>query len=429
MATIIASDGNKIKIEVEIDLTGSMLDMEDKILNACNEVGVVSTEAALKKFDTDGSDIVIGDTKYTVNKISNKDYETPYGRVSVKRHLYQTNKGGKTYIPLDIAARIIHSATPRFAKILSGKYAKMHGSAVLKDLEDSHNRHVSLQYTQDLSDIVSAIAQSKEETWKYHIPKIDANITSVAISLDGAHVGMKSAGYRETMAGTISLYDSNGERKHTIYIGASPEYGKEKFYQRLTNEIEHVKKLYPDPVYIGVADGAKSNWSFLEKHATNQILDFYHVTEYLNNAAEVMKNPIKRKEWIDNACHELKNTIGAPQKILNNMRSMQQSLSKKITKTARIHLQDAITYFTNNIENGVERMNYAKHTEKHFPIGSGVVEAACKTLIKHRCCYSGMRWTEAGLKVVLTLRALVQTKGRWSQFWKKIDQFGAPHLA
>jgi hypothetical protein len=58
-------------------------------------------------------------------------------------------------------------------------------------------------------------------------------------------------------------------------------------------------------------------------------------------------------------------------------------------------------------------------------IGSGVTEAACKTLVKQRLCGSGMRWKDQGAKVILSLRALVQSKGRWQQFWDKIDQYGS----
>ena len=70
-------------------------------------------------------------------------------------------------------------------------------------------------------------------------------------------------------------------------------------------------------------------------------------------------------------------------------------------------------------------MDYAMHTEKNLPIGSGVTEAACKTLVKQRLCGSGMRWKDQGAKVILSLRALVQSKGRWQQFWSKIDQYGS----
>ena len=84
-------------------------------------------------------------------------------------------------------------------------------------------------------------------------------------------------------------------------------------------------------------------------------------------------------------------------------------------------MQAALTYFKNHRQ----MMDYAMHTEKNLPIGSGVTEAACKTLVKQRLCGSGMRWKDQGAKVILSLRALIQSKGRWQQFWGKIDQYGS----
>ena len=52
---------------------------------------------------------------------------------------------------------------------------------------------------------------------------------TISISLDGTCILMVKEGYREAMAGAISLYNKAGDRLHSIYIGASPEYGKEKF--------------------------------------------------------------------------------------------------------------------------------------------------------------------------------------------------------
>ena len=79
-------------------------------------------------------------------------------------------------------------------------------------------------------------------------------------------------------------------------------------------------------------------------------------------------------------------------------------------------------YFHNHIH----QMNYAVYGEKHYPIGSGGTVAACKTVIKQRLCCSGMRWKETGAAVVLSLRTLVLTPTRWSQFWNKLNQYGFP---
>ena len=115
---------------------------------------------------------------------------------------------------------------------------------------------------QDVSDWAGGIAQAKEELWEYAIPPMDEAITTIVVSLDGAYVLMREDGYREAMVGNISLYDVTGKRQHTVYIGEAPEYGKGTFFQRLEKEIATVKKHYPDALYLGIADGAKNNWSF-----------------------------------------------------------------------------------------------------------------------------------------------------------------------
>ena len=70
----------------------------------------------------------------------------------------------------------------------------------------------------------------------------------------------------ETMVGTLSFYDQAGERQHTVYLGATPEYGKAKFLGHLEAEIVRAKAKCPEAHYVGIADGAKGNWDFLGRH-------------------------------------------------------------------------------------------------------------------------------------------------------------------
>ena len=423
MAEIIACNGNELTIQVTIKLTGSLLEMENTILDSFNEMGCLATTEALKRFDTDGSPIKWGDTKMTARDKDNKTYQTPYGSVQLERYVYQTSKGGRIYCPLEHHARIIRGATPKFAQQLSHKYANMNAPAVCLDLEDNHHRKIAHSYLQDVSDWVGGIAQAKEELWEYDIPPLDEAITTIVVSLDGAYVLMREDGYREAMVGNISLYDVTGKRQHTVYIGEAPEYGKGTFFQRLEKEIATVKKHYPDALYLGIADGAKNNWSFLEQHTSRQLLDFFHVTEYLANVTYAAypgkTDKPKRTIWLDERCKQLKREPGAVETLISEMEKLAQKNS--LTKTVKENLLAALTY----IKNHNQMMDYAMHTEKNLPIGSGVTEAACKTLVKQRLCGSGMRWKDQGAKVILSLPALVQSKGRWQQFWDKIDQYGS----
>ena len=99
----------------------------------------------------------------------------------------------------------------------------------------------------------------------------------------------------------------------------------------------------------------------------------------------------------------------------------QLSRRSSLSQTMREQAYSAWTYFTNHRY----QMDYPGFLAEGLPIGSGVTEAACKSLVKQRLCASGMRWKETGAKIVLSLRALTNTVGRWTQFWQKIDQFGA----
>ena len=94
----------------------------------------------------------------------------------------------------------------------------------------------------------------------------------------------------------------------------------------------------------------------------------------------------------------------------------------ELNATQREKLESAITYF----DNQHQQMDYAAALDKHGPIGSGVTEAACKTVVKQRLGRSGRRWKEKGAAVVLSLRALMLTPDRWRQFWDKLDRFGFP---
>ena len=423
MAEIIARIGDELTIQVTMKLSGSFMEMENTILDGCNEIGCLATTEALQKFDTDGSPIKLGDTKMTARAKDNKTYQTPYGSVQLGRYVYQTPKGGVIHCPLEHNARIIRGATPKFAQQISHKYSNMNAPAVCLDLEENHHRKIAHSYLQDVSDWVGGIAQAKEELWEYDIPPLNEAITTVVVSLDGAYVLMRDDGYREAMVGNISLYDVTGERLHTVYIGEAPEYGKGTFFQRLEKEIATVKKQYPDALYLGIADGAKANWSFLEQHTSRQLLDFFHVTEYLANVSYAAypgnTDKPKRTIWLDEHCRQLKHEQDAAEILINEMEKLTQKTS--LSKTIKENLQAALTYFKNHRQ----MMDYATHIEKNLPIGSGVTEAACKTLVKQRLCGSGMRWKDQGAKVILSLRALVQSKGRWQQFWDKIDQYGS----
>jgi hypothetical protein len=426
VVTITARTPTSFTLQVEVPYNDSMLGFEETLQERLNEAGVVATTEGLQQFDTDGSPITLGTTKLTSKGQVEKEYQTPYGVATVARHVYQSSQGGATFCPLDRDARIVVSSTPRFAKVLSHKYAESSSPKVQVDLEKNHGRSVSRCLIQDVADAVAAAVLVKEEDWSYTLPRFEEPPSTVGGGLDGTCLLMGEDGWRETMVGTLSFYDREGERLHTVYLAATPEYGKAKFLGHLEQEIGRARAKCPDARYVGIADGAKGNWEFLGRHTDVQVTDFWHAAEYLGKAAAVLYrgHPQTRKDWLDEACHRLKHESGGAAWVLKRLRSLARE--RPWAKTDE-DVHKAITYFAN--QSGAGRMDYAARVEAKEPIGSGVTEAACKVIVKQRLCGSGMKWTEDGAAVVLSLRALSYTPERWEQFWAKVDRWGFPVAA
>ena len=419
MVRICAVEENVLTLEVRVDISGALLDAEERIGAALNEAGQVATQEALKRFDTDGAALMTGSIKWTSKGQEEKRYQTPYGAVPVARHVYQTSAGGKTYCPLERDARIVVSSTPRLARMVSYKMAHNPITVVQQDLEQNHGRHLSRTFIHEITDAVGAMAQAKEEDWHYETPQMECVIASVAIGMDGACMLLCEEGWREAMAGTIALYDRAGKRQHTIYIGAAPEHGRASFIARMEREIAHVKRLYPQAQYIGLADGAPCNWEFLKRHTQIQVLDFWHAAQHLAEVAQAAfpRAGPERENWLDAHCHDLKHYPCAVDRLLQELEG---DWPRGCPKAAQASIQKAAAYFRHHRD----RMDYADYRIDHLPIGSGVTEAACKTLIKHRLCASGMKWKERGASIILSLRALVLTEQRWDQFWHKVSRYG-----
>ena len=128
-AHIISSENDSLTIQVTVKISNSMLASEESILEAVNDVGNLASQEILKSFDTDGSPIMIGSSKWTSKGQEIKAYQTPYGEISIPRHVYQSSKGGKTYCPLEPNARIVVTSTPRFAKIVSNCKSSIYQSS------------------------------------------------------------------------------------------------------------------------------------------------------------------------------------------------------------------------------------------------------------------------------------------------------------
>lgn len=301
--------------------------------------------------------------------------------------------------------------------MVNWKYANMSAGSVVTDFLQNHGVKISRLFVQQCNHRLGDLVCEHELEWKYDLPDFAEPIEIISVSRDGTTTPIKDEGYRETMAGTISFHNGKGERLHTIYTGVAPESGKQSFNAVFSAEIEKVKSFYGSATWVGVADGAKDNWTYLEKYTEVKTIDFYHAVEYVAAyAKEAIRGKTKRKNWLDNACHELKHTEGAADILQAEMKeyvTQHQLIDQKKHPATK-----ALTYFTNHSG----KMKYAEWRKLNLPIGSGVVEAACKTLVKQRLSISGCRWERNTVDDILSIRSLILTPGRYEQLWKNIDQ-------
>ena len=267
------------------------------------------------------------------------------------------------------------------------------------------------------------MALAQEESWNYALPELEHPVRTITLGLDGTCLLMCEDGWREAMVGTIGFYDKAGERQHTIYMAATPEYGKATFLDRMDREVERVKAVYPQARYVEIADGARGNWEFLEPTTEVQIVDFCHAADTWAMRRTVLfaGQPKEKEWWMEDRCHTLKHEPGGRDAILKELKYAGEGQSARRRSPRRAGCDHVLRQPEEEGSDGLRNTG-----EESEPIGRGVTEAACKVLVKQRLCGSGMKWKEPGAAAVLSVRCLTYTKERWSQFWSKIDRYGFP---
>jgi hypothetical protein len=411
-----------VKLPAKQDISNART-FEQEAQRAVNCIGSSIMGYALSAFDSEGEPLRVGSHWLHSRGIHTETYQTSFGPITLARHLYQVPEGGAMYVPLEDRARIIGLSTPLFASSIAGKYAQCNGRAVQQDLAENHAHVVSLSFIQRLSADVANIMLAKEKYWSYLPKTLPAKVATIGLGMDGTCGHLCDEGWKQVMVGTFTLYDEVGEVLEIIYVANSPEDGKKEFLKRMGKEIATMRRCYPGALWVGVSDGAKDLRTELEKHCQQLILDFYHASEYVAAAAAGMQpagaSEEKRQEWLKGTLHDLKHKDGAAQQLLEQMQARLAD-PRRLGAAERREVEKAVGYFENN----VDRMDYAAAQREHLPIGSGITEAACKTIVKARICGGGMRWHRESMQQVLCLRAVRSSSNRWEQFWSQIDRVG-----
>ena len=183
----------------------------------------------------------------------------------------------------------------------------------------------------------------------------------------------------------------------------------------LSSELDTALGRRPDLQVVTVADGAHDNWRYLDALApeATAVVDFYHAAEQLKSALDARygDNDAKGRAQFHKLRHILLDDPGGVEKVIRALAYQYKRFPR------RKRIGEVLRYFRRHRH----RMRYAQTQARHLPVGSGVVEAVCKTLVTQRLKRSGMRWRHAGGQAILTLRALVQS-ARFDQAWTLLSE-------
>jgi hypothetical protein len=219
--------------------------------------------------------------------------------------------------------------------------------------------------------------------------------------------------------GTVTLTDAEGEAVHTIRYGEVPTKKPEtpeKLLESMVGDVSALLTKRPRLKVMIVSDGAQDVVELLDEHFTEKALgaavmrlvDFWHVIEKLGKAAAVIFGGEGGKTRLGQWKLRLLNSRHARGQILRELHDSGREWVRVGEKSCPVH--EAITYLTNQ----ADRMNYVDARAAGLAIGSGNVEASCKSLVQLRMCRSGARWKPEGAQAMLSMRALA-VSDRWDR--------------
>jgi hypothetical protein len=366
--------------------------------------------------------------------------------VTVERNLFRPSGGGKSICALDLRAGVVGGlCTPVLARQVSYAMGQMTSAATAALFVEFGVEGPSSSTCDRVPKVVGEVWERNREEWEAALRKqetIPAEACVLAVSLDGVMVPDKEAqreakakrderkknlgkatggpaGYREVGCGTVSLFDEEGVRLDTVRYGREPERKKKTLTEQLDAEVASILVARSDLELVALADGAEENWRYFAgpswKRAT-KIVDHGHACQHLKAglSAYFGQDSVEGRAEYERLKVLLKDKHGGVDDVITELRSLERKLRQAEQKKGSELLRKERKYF----ENQRERMDYARYQELGLPIGSGVVEAACKTLATQRLKCSGMSWG-GGKQPILTIRSLLQSN-RCDQAWSLI---------
>jgi hypothetical protein len=398
---------------------GDFAQTEVKVASLTSRVEAEAIGTILSSLDVDAPFVRVDGRRYRCLGIEPKTYHTLAGKVTIERHLYRATdvRNGPTLDPIAARVGMVGGCwLPGTAKAMA------HGLAMVTSREAASNAAQTgrLPYSRSSFERVGHLVGEQYVACNLDVEEelacdfeVPAESTSISVSLDRAAVPMEeiaangedvTRAFRMAHCGTLTFHDDEGDALHTIRYGRMPNGDIDELDMTMQSDLSTFLARRPGLRVVLLADGAEEMWNRLDTIAQDvaddaeRRVDFWHVVEYLAEAAKAMCPPARAKSVLSRWKGLLLEEHEAVETILGELST---SIHPKVNRARRYLLNHA------------DQMDYAAARAEGLPIGSGNVEATCKSLLSQRLKRSGSRWkTETGEHVV-QLRAL-QISDRWN---------------
>lgn len=445
-----------------------LVDLERRLQELLNVRGCEIMAEIMKEMDTDAPEVEINGEHWGNRRIVKAEYQTVFGPVEVERSIYQRAGRGRVAVPMDLRLGIVErSYTPRMARILSLAAAMMTDEDAERFLSEVGTAAVSkstihrvpraLTARYEVNRPVIERALREQDPIPQDAVTVQVALDGVMVPQDGEHAkprgrktespdppryeqrygamgvgnpaendGHEGRAWHEASVGTVAFFDSNGERLKTTYVARMPEPSKVTLLQGLEEELLAVVHERPDVNIAFASDGAPHHWTALDEMAdrlpanftghTMNLVDAFHVAEYVQKAANAVEGQDTPAAKILSATwrETIKEKDGGTETVLRSMRALLPGVE---VSGKRDELEAAIRYVDNQNEQG--RMNYAEAARRHYPIGTGVTEAAGKTIVSTRMKRAGARFSQHGGQTVMLFRA-ASMSGRFEALHREL---------
>jgi hypothetical protein len=373
-------------------------------------------------------------------KSPNRTVATLFGTITLWRMLYQPVHGvERSIVPLEIRLGLEAGlATPALAERAAQAAAVSTQSAVLADLKRDHGVCFSVASLRTvLAGVVAGMEPHRQDAQVAQVRKwLEQAFGSrggrkpvLAVGRDGLMLPIRDQeNYREGATATLSVYDRRGRRLGTVYLGRMPEPGQETLSRQLTALLTAVlaQGTEPLPRLAYVTDGGSQQTRYFRRvlkrmdHPRHPgarlkwewVIDYYHASEYIYKLSEALFSDTQRAHaWARKMGRWLKEKPRGIYRVLHSaaaLRRRRMMLGKR-----RERYRSAYNYLRKRIR----FLDYLQYRNNHLPIGSGVTEAACKTVFTQRLKQSGMTWTLEGGQWIVDLR-VIQLSGVWPKVYQ-----------